>query len=287
MAANRALALDPNCGGAHKALFMLEPPAGRFAACEDRLERARAATPEDTEILWSLYFHYLSVGRLGRSFEMAEQAYRLDPLRAPNVIAYANALFTANETRQSLALMQHALDRWQSDPVIFAITIWTASVGGLHDFARALLRSDWKTRYANAGHILMDRALYAVEGLLDDPAGLMERSAKRLSASIDAGQVELSLLGLCAYLGMDLDQLYDLVDRMPLEQLQQPGSQLRPLDGLSHLFLRVNARLRESPRFVDLCRRLGLTDYWQASDHWPECVEEVAQHYDFKGACNG
>lgn len=285
MAAERALVLDPQCGGAHKALFMLEPPAGRFAACEDRLERARAATPEDTEILWSLYFHYLAVGRLGSSFEMAEEAYRLDPLRPPNVIAYANALFTANETKQSLALMQHALDRWQSDPVIFAITLWTATVDGRHDFARALLRSDWKARYAQAGHVLMDWAVFAARGLLDDPAALAAQAADRLRAAVDAGQVEISLTGLCAFLGMDLDELYDLVDRMPLEQLQQPGSQLRPLDGLSHLFLRVNARLRENPRFVELCRRLGLIDYWTATGNWPECVAEVANAYDFKALC--
>ena len=216
-AAKRALALDPHCGAAHKALFMLEPPAGRFAACEDRLQRALAGAREDTEILWSLYFHYLAVGRLRDSFEMAEQAYRLDPLRPPNVIAYANALFTANQTTQSLALMQHALDRWQNDPAIFAITLWTAAVDGRHDFVRALLRSEWRARYAHNGHVLMDRALFATQGLLDDPAALGQLTAKRLAAAVDAGQLEFSLLGLCAFLGMDLDQLYDLVDCMPLE----------------------------------------------------------------------
>ena len=258
----------------------------------DVLQRARTAwsapAPPHPKIPKSCGRSIFIISRSGGSAahsKWAEEAYRLDPLRPPNVIAYANALFTANETKQSLALMQHALDRWQSDPVIFAITLWTATVDGRHDFARALLRSDWKARYAQAGHVLMDWAVFAARGLLDDPAALAAQAADRLRAAVDAGQVEISLTGLCAFLGMDLDELYDVVDRMPLEQLQQPGSQLRPLDGLSHLFLRVNARLRENPRFVELCRRLGLIDYWTATGHWPECVAEVANAYDFKALC--
>ncbi|WP_164156205.1 winged helix-turn-helix domain-containing protein [Sandarakinorhabdus rubra] len=279
IAAEQALAIDPNCGEAHKALFMLEPPAGRFAACEDRLERARLAAPADTEILWSLYFHYLSVGRLGQSFAMAELAWRLDPLRPPNVIAYANALFTAGQTGQSLTLMSAAVERWPHDASVMAVTLWTAAVAGEAGMVRDLLRPGWRERYGRT--VLMDNAVFAAEGLISDPAALGRAATARLEARVAAGRNDISLIGICAFLGMDLDALYDLVDRMPVEQLQQPGSLLPLVDGLSHLFLRMNSRLRESPRFVQLCRRLGLVDYWQGGGHWPECVAEVACRYDF------
>ncbi|MDX2211316.1 MAG: winged helix-turn-helix domain-containing protein [Sphingopyxis sp.] len=284
-AAQRALALDPNNGSAHKALFMLEPPAGRFLAREEQLERAYAARPEDGELLWSLYLHYLSVGRLALSAQMAEEAYRVDPLRPLNVIAYANSLYTSGLPTQSLALMHHAVDRWPSDPTVFAITIWTAAVQGEHDFVRALMSGDWRSRYQEHSQILTDRAVFVVEGLLRAPDKLLAASLKRLEVSIELGETAVSLVGLCAYLGADLDDLYDLVDKMPVEKLLAPDALLPPLDGLSHLFLRVNARLRESPRFVDLCRRLGLIDYWRQTGNWPDCVGDVAQHYDFLGQC--
>jgi hypothetical protein len=73
---------------------------------------------------------------------------------------------------------------------------------------------------------------------------------------------------------------------MPVEQLRNPGHFVGPLDGLSHLFLRVNSRLRTNARFVTLCKRLGLVDYWRDSDQWPDCVDEVASHYDFKVRAN-
>jgi adenylate cyclase len=280
-AAERALALDAQCGSAHMALFMLEPPAGRFAARENRLERALAGAPEDGELLWSLYFHYLSTGRLARSAEMAEEAYRVDPLRPLNVTAYANSLYTAGRKTQALALMHHAVDRWPDDANVFGISLWTAAVEGEHDCVRMQLRDDRLQRFGNS-MLPINRAIFVARGILDDPAGLMAAARAQLEAAIARDQVDLSLIGLCAYLGMDLDELYTLADRCPLEVLQQPGSLLSPIQGLSHLFLRVNARLRTSPRFVRLCMRLGLVDYWREAECWPDCADDVREHYDFR-----
>ncbi|MBL0923621.1 MAG: winged helix-turn-helix domain-containing protein [Sphingomonadaceae bacterium] len=281
-AAEKALAIDPGCGAAHKALFLLEPPAGRFAACEERLEKAHAASPADSELLWSLYLHYLSVGRLGKSRQMAEEAYRVDPLRPSSVMAYANALFTDNRPRQSLALMHHAVDRWPNDPTVFATSIWTAAVGGEPEFARSLLATNWRERYAPAGVAIMERSLFAVEGILSAAPHLIDRAVERLKADIASGAPQFSLIGLCSFLGMDLDVLYDIVDGASFDHLKQPTGRLSPNDGILHLFLRVNARLRTNPRFVNLCGRLGLIDYWRETEHWPKCTNQLAEVYDFK-----
>jgi adenylate cyclase len=284
-AAERALALDPDNGAAHKALFMLEPPAGRFLAREEQLESARAANPEDGEILWALYVHYLSVGRLALSAQMSEEAYRIDPLRPLNVIGYANSLYTSGLPNQALALMRHAVDRWPSEATVFVIAIWTAAVHGEHDFVRGLLRGDWQSRYPGHGQFYVDRVVGVVEGIMQAPEELLKSEMRHIETVSARGEAPVGYVASCAFLGADLDQLYDHVDRMPVERLRAPDALLPPLDGLPNIFLRVNARLRESPRFVELCRRLGLVDYWQASGHWPECVEEVAGIYDFKKLC--
>jgi hypothetical protein len=36
-------------------------------------------------------------------------------------------------------------------------------------------------------------------------------------------------------------------------------------------------------RFVKLCARLGLVEYWLATQLWPDCAEIV--HYDFRAEC--
>ncbi len=35
-------------------------------------------------------------------------------------------------------------------------------------------------------------------------------------------------------------------------------------------------------RFVGLCAKLGLCDYWVKTGRWPDCAELVASDYDFK-----
>jgi hypothetical protein len=41
--------------------------------------------------------------------------------------------------------------------------------------------------------------------------------------------------------------------------------------------------LRNDPRFVRLCARLGLVEFWVASNKWPDCAGELP--YDFRAEC--
>ena len=50
------------------------------------------------------------------------------------------------------------------------------------------------------------------------------------------------------------------------------------------LFERGYLAMRQDARFVRLCGRLGLCDYWLDSGHWPDCADELAPYYDFKSA---
>lgn len=43
--------------------------------------------------------------------------------------------------------------------------------------------------------------------------------------------------------------------------------------------------MREDPRFVRLCAKLGLVDYWVSVGHWPDCAEPGALPYAFKAEC--
>jgi hypothetical protein len=41
--------------------------------------------------------------------------------------------------------------------------------------------------------------------------------------------------------------------------------------------------IRNDARFVRLCARLGLVQFWLATSKWPDCVDQVP--YDFKVEC--
>jgi hypothetical protein len=47
----------------------------------------------------------------------------------------------------------------------------------------------------------------------------------------------------------------------------------------------VATALRRDPRFAVFCARVGLADYWCASQNWPDCADEVKGLYDFRAAC--
>ena len=55
------------------------------------------------------------------------------------------------------------------------------------------------------------------------------------------------------------------------------------LDGPAIMFdVAYNRAMIRDVRFVRLCAKLGLCDYWLKSDCWPDCAEVVAPDYDFK-----
>lgn len=280
--AAQALDRDAGNGAAHKALFLLSPPIGAFGAVEQRLLQAREAAPQDGEIAWSLYYHYLSVGRTEDSFVAAEEAHRVDPLRPPNALGYANALYTAGRSHEAVALMQRCLERWPNDPLVYAVTLWTAMSEGESALVDRLLQDDHRARFGAEAQRMIEPALFAVETLRKPRGEAIEAAMKRLAAAVAAKRSPFGLFGLCARLGVDLNALYDIVERCDFTALREAAAPATPLNGVIHLFLRINARLRQSPRFVTLCARVGLVAYWRAEGRWPDCAADLAPHYDFR-----
>ena len=49
------------------------------------------------------------------------------------------------------------------------------------------------------------------------------------------------------------------------------------------LFWHGMPEIRRDRRFVRLCARLGLVEFWLATQKWPDCADEVP--YDFRSEC--
>lgn len=285
-AAQRALALDPDCGPALKALYLLAPVAGAFAEQEAILTRALRRNPADADLHWAMQLLLSAVGRRREALTHAENAYRLDPLRPLSAITYAHLLYTSAErSEEALALFGHAVARWPDNALVLGAAAWSTANGGdwaAVDRFKAIARD---MRLGETDRRFLDRALAATDLLRDPSAQAVEAYVEMLDQGVrDDGRLPLAQLAFAAQLGADLDRLYDMVDRADFSHLFGDQAAMAPADGLLHLFLRVTGRLRESPRFVALCARFGLTDYWIESGHWPDFIERRPVPYDFKAA---
>jgi hypothetical protein len=97
------------------------------------------------------------------------------------------------------------------------------------------------------------------------------------------GRVDVSRLVYSAHLGL-IEEAYWAAETARLGPVGTSDDIMGP-DGYrtSLLFQAGMPELRNDPRFAHLCARLGLVEFWMATDKWPDCVDEVP--YDFRGEC--
>jgi hypothetical protein len=97
------------------------------------------------------------------------------------------------------------------------------------------------------------------------------------------GCVDLSRLVYAAHLGL-VEEAYRTAETAYLGPRGTADDSMGP-DGYRTglLFHAGMPELRNDPRFVPLCARLGLVEFWLATGKWPDCVDDVP--YDFKAEC--
>jgi hypothetical protein len=99
----------------------------------------------------------------------------------------------------------------------------------------------------------------------------------------ETGGVDVSLLVYSAHLGL-VEEVYQAAEKARLGPDGSDNDIMGP-DGYrtSLLFQAGMPEMRNDPRFVSLCARLGLVEYWMTTGKWPDCTDEVP--YDFKAEC--
>ena len=276
--ASQALAQDAQSNDALVARCFVAPPFGRFVEAEDYLERLRRA-PGSGEgrryISWLLRL----TGRLEASLEEAERIYRLDALdpMSANLVALA---------------------RMATGRVAEAVPVYEDLVARIPDMSfpiSSLLRAH--AFLANWSAVDRLLALAETRGLREFQDTIPFVRAKRdpspdnLAAwrsAFDAqvaitGGADVARLVYAAHLGL-VDEAYRAADRARLGPAGTSTDIMGP-DGYrtALLFQADMPELRNDPRFVRLCARLGLVEFWLSTGHWPDCADEVP--YDFRRAC--
>ncbi len=276
--AERALALDPQNVDALTAQYFNLPPYGSFISSDAAMERVRRA-PGRGEGQIYIGWHARTIGWTRECAELTEEVYSSDPLNPMCMMMTSLARIANGQVAEAIPLLQDLMAR--SPEMSFPV----ASL--LNAFA---LLNDWPA----VDRLLAPAANRATREFED---GLMFVRAKRnptaetigamrdaLEAHVaKAGSVDVKRLVYAAHLGL-ADDVYRVVEGARLGPRGAADDMIGPdAYRTGMLFWKGMPEIRNDPRFVRLCARLGLVEFWLATQKWPDCVDEVP--YDFKAAC--
>lgn len=98
------------------------------------------------------------------------------------------------------------------------------------------------------------------------------------------GCTDVSRLVYAAHLGL-VDEAYEAAETAHLGPIGSENDIMGPdAYRTSMLFQSGMPEIRNDRRFVDLCARLGLVEFWLSSGLWPDCADDDLP-YDFRTEC--
>lgn len=269
-AAQQALALDPTAPNAHLALGMLEPFA-HYARREVFLDRARRSTNLFPDTLRQFGEFAFGVGRVREGATHYETGWRMDPLSPQANADRSYALAQLGQFAQCYEAYRHARtkrpDIWQFvfDPVMFA-----AFEGDWPEVDRLLADAGPKGPELR----LAERT---AEALRHPSSSVRQRNLELARRQLaETGWVDQSLLIFLHALGL-CDEAFELAANSCYDYLFRRDGRGR--DGIGFhvgiIFGPAAKAMRQDPRFVRLCTRLGLSDYWAKTQKWPDFADDV------------
>jgi hypothetical protein len=243
---------------------------------------ARARWPNEAGLLFDHGRILLQVGRQSDAVPVLAEAYRLDPLHAISASAYASALRAAGRVPEAEAIWTDLVRRFPTAPQPFFSLVFSLSGRGDWDAIDGWVTPERLDRFPE-GSERMRNILFGVQAKRTGGEEMRRRMTGIAEMAAGVGRLPLSFAAVLSEF-CDLDWLYGLLARTPVEDLRRPGGRLDAGDGtLEVLFLQEFARLRSDPRFVDLCGKLGFASYWLETGAWPDFGAEVA--YDLEAEC--
>ena len=280
LAAQTALAIDAKSSLAYAALSLLEPK-GLYAAREELLQKAVTFAPGDPISLWSMGTFLDEVGRSREALRYFKQAYDLDPLYPEAASYFAGLMLRIGRYAEGQRLNDSFLTHWPTHlNFLISPLVWST-------YARDWPRFDAAAERVAAASVA-DSPL--IKALLKTGAALREpdpRYEARVLAGIDgsltaSGSPRLDLLVTAVALGLK-EPAFAAIERASFASqfvANEDGGIAGGYTPAVIFDMTCNAEMIADPRFVALCAKLGLCDYWATTGRWPDCLDIVP--YDFK-----
>lgn len=266
VAAQRALALDPNSAEALSVLAILTP-RGRLADIDRLFERALQAEPNNTQVLnWHAQF-LNSVGRNREALYERRRAYELDRVTPSIRTNLASALLEAGFVESAADIIDLGRETLiERNDLPYLQTEYFLSKrdwNGLEKYLSAL--PDY-ARAADADFFRLARETAITLANNDTVNFEPLRSGWRNATVLDPSYVVEFLFALG-----DVEGALDVIET----RVGAQGNDNLPSFGeWEPLFLTNLAPLRRSPRVPALLAKWELFDYWRSTNHWPDFCQE-------------
>ena len=277
-AASTALRLDPACGTAYVALSLLEPP-GCYLQRAALLDKALSASPNDTGIIAEVGRLAFIVGRHRESLARARVTYAANPLVLPAAYALATQTGAFGFYEESKGLFDAFRARWPTNSGLNIMALNTAAWNADWDRFEALVKSIQEVGLDGPQITWAIRTGRALRHGDEETVASLSRGLRSQVAR--TGTVRLDSLFAASELGLT-DEAFQAAEAASFAHIFEPQGPLLA-NGWSPglLFMgHPNRAMIQDARFVGLCARLGLGDYWVESGKWPDCADDVA--YDFR-----
>jgi TolB-like protein len=274
----QALGADPQNMNALIATAFIVPPFGRFAELYTAVERLWQLPDSVGARLWTGYFAR-PMGFIRQSLEDAERAFALDPLStmAGNLLSLAR--MAAGKFDGVVAMYEDLVRR--SPDMHFAVANLMrayAFQGNWDGFERLLDPA------ANRPLRELEDGVLFLKTKRDPSSENIDQMRQRLLSRFEqTGGVEVSNLVYAAHVGLGED-VFRLAETARLGP-RGASDDVMGVDAYRTglLFWKDMPEIRNDPRFVRLCARLGLVEFWLSSGKWPDCADTTP--YDFRAEC--
>lgn len=282
--AARALAIDPECGQAMMALALLRPAFGHYAEKTQLAESAYRMSQGDSTVAAFYAASLANIGRVREACEVLDTIVAREPLTpsfaATRAYFYRSAGRRAEADRLAAELMTAFPESDYALVIAGMIAIYRndhttaeAIVARAQPGQFAILRSTLAFHQASRDQPVTARTAW-VRGML--AASYPVSYIVRLGNAAHVGETELAIEHLLQAIIENRPIAYDADDE---------GRGVARANIPAALFGVPTEALRRHPRFAEACVRLGLHAFWQAHDRWPDCVDDLADVYDFKAEC--
>jgi len=277
-AAERALAFDPQNFDALVAKLLLVPPFGRFVEADAALDGLRQA-PGMGDGKKFIGYLMRNVGHLREGLAEDERAYLLDPLDPMCANSVALARVAVGRIDEAVPVYEDLMTRIPDMSFPFTSLLRAKALLGDWDRVDELLELA-KERPLRE---FVDTLAFVRTKRDPTPENIGDWQRNFEAHVSKTGCVDVSRLVYAAHLGL-VEKAFEIAETAFLG----PAGTDEDIMGAdayrtSMLFLVRMPELRNDRRFLRLCARLGLVEYWLTTGKWPDCVDEVP--YDFRAAC--
>ncbi len=278
--ADRALSADPLNAEALVAKFLLVPPFGSYLEADALIERIQAISGYDS-IKFFVGAFLVCVGRVREASLLNDSLFETDPLNGFFCHRAAVGKMSLGQYDAAIRLYEGLIARSPDMHFIFWTMVRAYALKG--DWAKLdqLMSPEMLARHPVAG---FEETARLAELLRARNQGTLDRAQALEGLQMNSGSgADSAQLAYAAHLG-----LVDEALERGLNARHGPVGDSSDVMGVDAyrpalLFWYGLPELRSDPRFIAYAARLGLVEYWLATQKWPDCADETP--YDFRAEC--